>query len=640
MAARVRGGAGGGGPAGRRPDPGRPGRGRRGGQATDVREEGPPASVAWTIDVEAPELCPRFCGRVLDVRLGPSPAWIRDRLEQVGVRPINNVVDLTNYVMMEMGHPSHAFDLARVPEGRVIVRWNKPGEKLVTLDGQERTLAGRIGVVAGTRGALALAGIMGGASSEVSESTRTVALEAAYWDPPSIRRGAKALGMHTEASHRFERGADPEAPPVALARIAHLLGRIGAGTARPGLIDRYVAPRPRTRVQLRPARITGVLGTPVAVSESRRILSGLGFVVGDPSEAWTVDVATWRGDVTREIDLVEEVARHHGLGKIPSTIPASTRVEGLRPSQRRDRKLREVLVGAGLSEVVTYSFVGEEGALGPAPHLVRIANPLSGEQSVLRWSIVFPGLVSALRTNLRQGRESVRLFELGRVFGADRLPGVTAAGFEETRLGVLLAGPAPGHWSEGARSADFFDMKGIVELLARRFRVAAPRLRAAPEPIPHVFHPGQVAVLEPLRPGRPLEWIGVLHPDLVQRGELKDAPIVAELDAARFDAAGPVRVAALARFPAVERDVSVLAPAGVSAADVLDEMARAGGPLLREVRVVDRYDRPPVPPGQVSLTVTLTYQDPARTLTGEEVQASVEAVVAALRARGWDIRRE
>ena len=183
-------------------------------------------------------------------------------------------------------------------------------------------------------------------------------------------------------------------------------------------------------------------------------------------------------------------------------------------------------------------------------------------------------------------------------------------------------------------------MKGIVELLARRFRVAAPRLRAAPEPIPHVFHPGQVAVLEPLRPGRPLEWIGVLHPDLVQRGELKDAPIVAELDAARFDAAGPVRVAALARFPAVERDVSVLAPAGVSAADVLDEMARAGGPLLREVRVVDRYDRPPVPPGQVSLTVTLTYQDPARTLTGEEVQASVEAVVAALRARGWDIRRE
>ncbi|HEU0105137.1 MAG TPA: phenylalanine--tRNA ligase subunit beta, partial [Vicinamibacteria bacterium] len=331
----------------------------------DIREEGPPASVAWTIDVEAPELCPRFCGRVLDVRVGPSPAWLRGRLEQVGVRPINNVVDLTNYVMIEMGQPMHAFDLARMPEARIVVRWARPGEKLLTLDGQERTLQGRIGVIGGTRGALGLAGVMGGASSEVSESTRTVALEAAYWDPPSIRRAAKALGMHTEASHRFERGADPEAPPVALARLAHLLAKIGAGTTRPGLIDRYLAPRPRTRVSLRPGRITSVLGAPVAVSESRRILSGLGFTVGEPSEAWTVDVPTWRGDVTREIDLVEEIARHHGLGRIPSTIPPSARVEGLRPAQRRDRKVREVLAGAGLIEVITYSFVSADGALGP-----------------------------------------------------------------------------------------------------------------------------------------------------------------------------------------------------------------------------------------------------------------------------------
>src|SRR6185503_208885 len=188
-----------------------------------------------------------------------------------------------------------------------------------------------------------------------------IALEAAYWDGPSIRRGAKALGMHTEASHRFERGADPEAPPTALARIAHLAARIGAGTTRPGLIDLYVAPRPRTRVSLRPGRITSVLGTPVAVSESRRILTGLGFAVGEPSEAWTVDVPSWRGDVTREVDLVEEIARHHGLGKIPSTIPPSDRVEGLRPAQKRDRELRTTLAGAGLTEVATYSFVSEAG---------------------------------------------------------------------------------------------------------------------------------------------------------------------------------------------------------------------------------------------------------------------------------------
>jgi len=605
----------------------------------DIREEGPPASVAWTIDVEAPELCPRFCGRVLDVRVGPSPAWLRGRLEQVGVRPINNVVDLTNYVMIEMGQPMHAFDLAKMPEARIVVRWARPGEKLLTLDGQERTLQGRVGVIGGARGALGLAGIMGGASSEVSESTRTVALEAAYWDPPSIRRAAKGLGMHTEASHRFERGADPEAPPVALARLAHLLAKISAGTTRPGLIDRYVAPRPRTRVSLRPARITSVLGAPVAVSESRRILSGLGFAVGEPSEAWTVDVPTWRGDVAREIDLVEEIARHHGLGRIPSTIPPSARVEGLRPAQRRDRKVREVLAGAGLVEVITYSFVSEDGAFGPAPQLSRLANPLSEEQAVLRPSTVFPGLLSALRTNLRQGRHDVRLFELGRVFGLDRA--FPDAASEELRLGLLLAGRAPGHWSAAARAVDFYDVKGVIELLASRFGVPRPDFQPLTGPSwDGVLHPNQSAQLAPLRPGRPPEYVGLLHPDLAARLELKEAPIVAELDPARFDMGASIRVRAIGRFPAVERDVAVVVDAAVPAEDVLAEIGRAAGPLLREVQVVDKYDRPPVPAGRVSLTVALAYQDPARTLTGDEVQSSVDAIVAALRARGWDIRGE
>lgn len=606
---------------------------------TDIREEGPPASVAWTIDIEAPDLCPRFCGRVLDVRIGPSPAWIRDRLEQVGVRTINNVVDLTNYVMMEMGHPSHAFDLAKLPESRIVVRWSRPGEKVVTLDAQERTLPARVGVIAGTRGALALAGVMGGASSEVSDATRTVALEAAYWDPPSIRRAAKAAGIHTEASHRFERGADPEAPAVALARIAHLLGKIGSGTARPGLIDRYVAPRPRTRVSLRPARITAVVGTPVAVSESRRILTGLGFTVGEPSEAWTVDVPTWRGDVTREVDVVEEIARHHGLGRIPSTIPASTRVEGLRPAQRRDRALRECLAGAGLSEVITYSFVPDQAEVTLGAPRLRLANPLSVEQAVLRDSLVFPGLVSVLRTNLRQGRRDVAIFEVGRAFGLDKVPGATA-GPEEPRLAILLSGRAPAHLSPSRRAYDFFDGKGLLELLADRFGASAARLLPAPARSEGVLHPGQSAMLEPLEPGRPFEFVGVLHPDLVAKWELREAPIVAEIDPARFDVRAATRVRALARFPTVERDLSIVCDKAVPSADVVAEIRRAGGPLLGEVRVVDLYDRPPVPAGRVSLTVTLAFQDPARTLTGDEVQSSLDAVVAAVRARGWDIRTE
>jgi phenylalanyl-tRNA synthetase beta chain len=283
--------------------------------------------------------------------------------------------------------------------------------------------------------------------------------------------------------------------------------------------------------------------------------------------------------------------------------------------------------------------VAEAADLTPASKALRLANPLSAEQSVLRDSLVFPGLLGVLRANLRQGRGDVAVFELGRVFGLDRVTGVQAAP-EELRLGVLLAGHAAAHLSPSRRAYDFFDAKGLLELVARRFRLPAPRLQPAGPQWDGILHPGQSAALVPLEPGRPSEYIGVLHPELVARWELKDAPIVAELDAARFDAASPVRVAALARFPAVERDLSVVAPASVSSADVLDEVARAGGPLLREVRVVDRYDRPPVPPGQVSLTVTLTYQDPARTLTGDEVQSSVDAVVAALRARGWDIRGE
>src|SRR5262245_27834109 len=259
------------------------------------------AAAGLEVTIEAADLCPRFCGRVLDVRMGPSPAWLRDRLEQMGVRPISNVVDLTNYVMLEMGQPSHAFDLAKVPQGRLVVRWAREGERLKTLDGVERTLHPKVGVVAGVDGPLALAGIMGGAASEVSDDTRTVALEAAYWEPLAIRRGARALGMHTEASHRFERGADPEGTAVATARIAHLLEKIGGGTTRPGLVDRVAAPRPRRCVTLRPSRARAVLGVDVPAERSKAILGGLGFAVKDAG-AGTVrlEVPKWRSDVARE----------------------------------------------------------------------------------------------------------------------------------------------------------------------------------------------------------------------------------------------------------------------------------------------------------------------------------------------------
>jgi phenylalanyl-tRNA synthetase beta chain len=601
-----------------------------------MQEAGPPAAEALTVSVEAPDLCPRFCARVLDVRLAPSPAWIRDRLEMVGVRPIANVVDLTNYVMMEMGHPSHAFDLAKVPEARLVIRWARAGERLTTLDGVHRTLTARTGVVAGPQAALGVAGVMGGASSEVSEDTRVVALEAAYWEPLAIRRAAKDLGMRTEASHRFERGADPEGPVAATARIAHLLAKIGAGRARPGLIDRYVAPRPVRTALLRPRRIEHVLGGPVPGESARRILTGLGFGLG-PGERdqVTVTIPTWRGDVSREVDLVEEVARHHGLDKLPFTIPPGYHVGGLEPSQALERAIRVYLEGAGLTEVINYSFVSDAQAGRLVPPRARLLNPLSDELDALRSSLVVPGLLRALQTNLRQGRRDVRLFEVGRVFRADR-----GAVEEVPTLAILLAGPSrPVHWSEKPPPSDVFHVKGLLEGLTERLGLGDLDTAGSAEP-PAFLHPGQCAAV--VWSGKRIGWLGAVHPDVAAAWELRDETLVAELHLPTVLASQPPapRVRPLPRFPAVTRDLSVLCDASVAAERLVAWVREAGGESLRAVAIVDRYEGAPVPAGKVSVTLTLRYQDPARTLTGDEVQASVGRVVEELRRRGAEIRGE
>ncbi|MEE8218500.1 MAG: phenylalanine--tRNA ligase subunit beta [Vicinamibacteria bacterium] len=594
-------------------------------------EKGGSATEALEVTIEAPDLCPRFSARVLDVRLGPSPAWLRERLEQVGVRPINNIVDLSNYVMLEMGHPSHAFDLARIPKAHLCVRWAREGEKLETLDEVERILGARAGVVAGPDDALALAGIMGGASSEVSDETQAVALEAAYWTPLAIRRTAKALGMHTEASHRFERGADPDGTKVATARIAHLLEKIGAGTARPGLIDVLPKPLERRQVKLRGRRVSALLGADVSADQCERILSGLGFELKETGEAeWGVSVPTWRGDVSREADLVEEVGRHYGVDKVPSSIPASVGVGRLGPGQREERLVRDVLVGAGLTEMIEYTFVGEPSSNGQAA--IRLANPIAEQQSVLRASLVQPGLLEALETNVRQGRRDVALFEVGRVFQpGDPLP------VEESRLALLMAGVARAHhWSEPTRAVDPFDLKGVLELLFER--LGAGPLELDPDgACPEILHPGQSAAI--VLDGTAIGWLGALRPGVREGRErvaLAELALVPILDRAR----AVDRFEPLARFPAVERDLSIVADLGSTAGQLVETVRKAAGDLLLRVEVKDRYDRPPVPAGKVSLMLSLRYQDPQRTLTSEEVQASVEAVIRELRSAGLDIRGE
>jgi phenylalanyl-tRNA synthetase beta chain len=601
-------------------------------------EKGPAASGALDVAVEAPDLCPRFCARILDVSLGPSPAWLQKRLESVGVRPISNLVDLTNYVMMEMGQPTHAFDLAKVKGGRLHVRWARPGERVTTLDGTLRALdvRARVGVVADAEAPLALAGIMGGASSEVSDATRVVALEAAHWEPLAIRRAARALGMRTEASHRFERGADPEGPGLALARLAHLLEEIGAGSTRPGMIERHPAPRAKVGLALRLARAEAVLGTSVPEGRAREILEGLGFgVVGSAAGRIEVVAPTWRGDVSREIDLVEEVGRHHGLGKIQSALPPSAEPAGLRESQKRSRILREALAAAGFDEVINHVFDSGSAPGFEAGASVRLANPLAEDQSALRRSLL-PGLVANLVTNLRQQRRDMALFEVGRVFQPQEgLPR------EERRLGLLLTGRgrAP-HWSEPAgRAADVFDMKGALELLLGRLRIRDFGLvddRALP---PHL-HPGQGALVTVGADA--IGSYGMLHPDAGAALGLRDEVFVAELNVeAILDWPAPAaRVEPLDRFPTVERDLSVFCDAAKTAQALLAVIRASGGERLRSVVLVDRFDRPPVPPGKLSLTWSLRFQDRARTLNREEVEAAMQSIFGALRSAGAEIRSE
>jgi phenylalanyl-tRNA synthetase beta chain len=602
---------------------------------TTVVEQGAPAAESLEVRIDAPELCGRFCARLLEVKVGPSPSWLRDRLELVGIRSINNLVDLTNYVMVETGQPSHAFDLARVPGGGLVVRWSRAGEKLTTLDGVARDLPEGVGVIAdGGGGApLALAGVMGGASSEIQEDTRLVALEAAWWDPLSVRRAARRLGMHTEASHRFERGADIEAGPSSLLRLAHLLAKIGGGTLRPGLVERRGRGVGERKVRFRPARASALLGVEIPAPRQSRILKGLGFAVAGGGPELEVGVPSWRLDVGREADLVEEVGRHYGLRNVPASLPPAGRIGVLRPSQRRERRIREVLTGVGLTEVINYSFVAGSQMSGPPGERVLLANPLTEEQDTLRTSLVVPGLLSTLRSNLRLGRRDVAVFELGRVF---RPAGPRP--LEVRRLAVLLSGTThPHHWSMRPRPFDLFDLKGILELLFERLGEPPFELDRT-KPPPAFLHPGRALVLA--RDGAVLGHAGALHPDLRSAWELKDEAVVVELEVeGLLQAAPPVpRFHALDRFPAVQRDLSILCDEQTPAAEIDARVRAAAGERLRSVSLIDRYTGNQVPAGRVSVTVSLRFQDPERTLVSEEVQAAVDNVVKELRAAGFEIR--
>jgi phenylalanyl-tRNA synthetase beta chain len=594
---------------------------------------GPPPPVAVTI--EAPDLCPRYAAGMADVRVAPSPDWMVRRLAAAGVRAINNVVDVTNYVLLELGHPLHAFDYDRLGGHALVIRRARPGERLTTLDGQQRELDGEMLVIADASRAQAVAGVMGGGDSEVSASTRTIALESAYFLPRSIRRTSKRLGLSTEASYRFERGADPDAPVRAMARALELLARIGAGQARPGLVDAYPAPRTAPALGLRAARLTQVLGREVAQDQVERILLGLGFgVEREPGAhgAWLVRVPSWRGDVTREIDLIEEVARHDGYDRLPSTFPASA-VAPAAPDSRleRDRLARRLALAAGFSESITFTFI-ERAAAQPfagETDIVALANPLSEKLAVLRPSLL-PSLIDSLAHNRRRERRDVKLFEHGARFSAGR---------GETRgIAFVWTGAAtPEHWTGSGRPVDFFDAKGLAEGLCAGLGLVP---QVAPLAAPWLV-PGRAAGVTVVGRGGDSALFGTLGQLLPAIADARGVPsatqdeiYVAEFDldvvAAMATISDEVRVAPLPSRPAVVRDLSVLVDEGLPASALRATIHASAPATLVDVREFARYTGKGVPEGQVSLSFRLTFRAPDRTLTDDEVQRETDALLDAL----------
>jgi phenylalanyl-tRNA synthetase beta chain len=616
-----------------------------------VGEAGDYASV--TVDV--PELCPRFTARVFtDVTIGPSPAWLQARLSAAGQRPINNVVDITNYVMLLTAQPLHAFDLDEVPDGALTVRVAAEGEKMTTLDGVERTFDAETVLVCDSRGPSGIAGIMGGQVSEVSDATTRVLLEVANWNGTNILRTSRLLGLRSEASSRFEKQLHPELCMRAQRIASRLMVELCGAKLVPGTID-MVAEIPATRqICLRGERIEGLLGMQIEQTDQIAYLERLGFTVEVDGEDLVVGVPPDRHyDVTREADLIEEVARVHGIDQhLPSTLPGSAgQAGGLRRDQRLRRRAEDALRDLGFDEIVGWSFTDPSEAErlripagDPRAEGVRISNPLSEDQSTMRTNLL-GSLLSAAQRNLSREAEQVALFESGRIY----LPGEAADGplagafagkqpapfVEPQRLGCLVAGPlTPRSWRGGGEAADFFALKGVLEGLAARLGVALA-FEPAGEPF---LHPGRGAKV--LVDGTDAGWIGELHPLVCREWDLESAAgfevdLAPLVDAA---SAGEETFEDVTAFPAVLQDLAVVVPDDVPAAQVRGAVLAGGGELLRAAEVFDLYAGEQLGEGRKSLALRLEFHAEDRTLTDEEVAARRESIASELSEIGGSLR--
>jgi len=599
------------------------------------------SSDLTSVEIKDLDLCPRYAARIVrGVKIAPSPPWLAKRLGEIGQRPINNVADITNYVLHEFGQPLHAFDLAKLTEQRIIVRRAKAGEKLTTLDDVERKLDPQMLVIADAVHPVALAGIMGGLDSEISGTTTDVLIESAYFNPDSVRRTARQLGMDTEASRRFERGADCENVLKAQARCVELICEIAGGVASEDAIDVYPNPLPARSIAFRPARVESLTSVRVELAEMTRILAALGFREGEPQPngPLTFVVPSWRVDVGIEEDLIEEVVRHVGYDKIASELPPSNFAGEYQPAERKRRNLRRTLTSQGFNEAINFSFIDaghdEQFELLPAlkvelatgeTSLVSLKNPILDDATRMRPTLL-PGLLESVRHNLNHGNRDVRLFEIGRVFvgsGGGELP------YERESLGLIATGGAAEEGrAQASREIDFYELKGALEAAVDAMKLGP--LSFTRGSIEHL-RDGQAARVT-LADGAAVGSAGRLGESLATSYKFRQPVYVAELDlTALLDSERrTAQYVPLPRYPSVVRDVTLLVSRDVNFADLVqfvdaEQIANYAGVML-----VGTYEGKNIPEDKRSVTLRMEYRSDERTLRDDEVEERHRVLIDSL----------
>ncbi len=579
-----------------------------------------------SITVDDRTNCPRFAARMVrGVRIGPSPRWMQNRLRNAGLRPINNVVDVTNCVMLECGQPMHAFDYRLLKGGRIIVRQAAPGTTFTTLDGKSHILPEGAVMVCDAEREVSVAGVMGGANSEINNETSDIVLEAAYWNPPSIRRTAKALGIVSDASQRFERGADPNVIPFALDRAAQLVMECAGGTILKGVVDIYPRRIREREIALRPERANEILGTSLTRQEVIRFLGLLEIkAVRRRGDAVVFRVPTFRVDLDRDIDLIEEVARVYGYANIEAKTTATVQFGEAAPSRSRVDALRESLIGMGFQEAISYSMQDEAHAALGGSEPVKILNPQNQEMTCLRTSLV-PGLLDSVAVNVNRGAQDIRLFETGHVFSIDHTEKAKLVEnfLEEERVCMLTTGrSAPRHWTKHERAADIFDLKGQVDALLAKLGLDKRRF------ISYSTSNGLTdSTLGIEIHGVYAGYLGRVKDGLLRQFDIEQDVFLAEMSIASLTGSHVRKYEPLPKFPRVRRDVAFTVNVETTAEAVEEKIRGSSSELVQSVELFDLYEGDPLPQGKKSLAFSLELMSREKTLTESEIEVAVQDIV-------------